>query len=259
VPDLPTAWDESWLWLAGSLLVAILWANLKWFFQTPRQSALGDFAARLAAWRFSSALFQFLRLLYYVGVPFAALVWRGVLVRRYLGLADGQSGSLLDWVHGVGWAAALGVGAWTLLALGWWSYRRAVAAAGEGGTVVAIDAPPWALLFEAIFYEAHWAFYRCVPIVALGYDAYWGTWLGLALVAVEAVLNPAWRKGFFDPQVAPRQLMRGALAVTSSVLFVMIGAGNLWLAVAVHWGVSWGLVVLARAIPVPSTLGTELT
>jgi hypothetical protein len=96
-----------------------------------------------------------------------------------------------------------------------------------------------------------------VPIVALGEDVYWGTWLGLALVGVEAVLNPAWRRGLADPQEAPRQLMRGALAVVSSVLFIVLGDGNLWLAIAVHWGVSWGLVALVRAVPVPSAWDTE--
>ena len=53
--------------------------------------------------------------------------------------------------------------------------------------------------------------------------------------------------------------MRGALAVVSCVLFIVLGDGNLWLAIAMHWGVSWGLVVLVRAVPVPSTLGTEHT
>jgi hypothetical protein len=250
--------NEGWLWLAGSLLVAVVWANLRWFFQTPRSGALGNLAAELSAWRFSPWLLQFLRPLYYVGLPFTAWIWRGALLPKYLGLSDGLSSSLLDWAHGVGWAAALAVGAWALLALGWWTYRRAVVATGQEISGVKITAPPWALLFEAIYCEVHWAFYRCVPIVALG-DPYWGTWLGLALVGVEAVLNPVWRRGLADPQEAPKQLVRGALAVVSSVLFILLGDGNLWLAIATHWAVSWGLVALVRAVPVPSALGAEHT
>jgi hypothetical protein len=257
VPDSPTIWNESWLWLAGSLLVAVLWANLRWFFSTPRPGTLGNLAAQLSTWQFSPWLYQLLRLLYYVGVPFAAWIWRGALLKKYLGLSDGLSSSVRDWAHGVGWAASLAVGAWTLLALGWWAYRRAIVASGQDVMGAEINAPPWALLFEAIYREAHWVFYRCVPIVALGEDVYWGTWLGLALVGVEAVLNPAWRRGLADPQEAPRQLMRGALAVVSSVLFIVLGDGNLWLAIAVHWGVSWGLVALVRAVPVPSAWDTE--
>jgi hypothetical protein len=254
---MPTVLDESWLWLAGSLLVAILWVNLTPLFQNPRPGTFGNIASRVTTWRFSPWLLQFLRPLYYVGVPFAALAWRGALSELYLGVSDGLSSSLRGWAYGVGWAAALGVGAWGLLALGWWAYRRAVVATGEGATSVEIDAPPWALLIDAIYFEAHWAFYRCVPIVALGEDAYRGTWLGLGLVAVEAVLDPEWRRGFVDPEKAPRQLMRAALAVVSSVFFVVTGDGNLWLAIAVHWGVSWGLAALARALPVPPVLSAE--
>ena len=73
--ELSAAWGESWLWLGGSLLVAALWTNLAWFFRQPRVGAVGDFVARLVAWRFSPWLLQLLRLLYTVGVPFAALLW----------------------------------------------------------------------------------------------------------------------------------------------------------------------------------------
>lgn len=256
MPDLTAMWNEGWLWLVGSAIVAILWTNMIWFVRNPHTGTSGDLG-RLSTWHFFPWLHQALRLLYYVGVPFAALVWRGALLKRYLGLSEGLSSSLSDWADGVGWAAVLGVGAWGLLALGWWAYRRAVVATGEGVAIVEMGAPAWVLLIEAIYHEVHWAFYRCVPIVALGEDAYWGTWLGLALIGVEAVLDPAWRRGFADPEKAPRQLTRGALAVVSSVLFVLLGNGNLWLAIAVHWGVSWGLTALVRALPVPQSPRAE--
>ncbi len=253
MPGLPIAWDESWLWLGGSLFAAILWANLAWVFRSPRPGSIGKFVARLSSYRFSPWLFQFLRLLYYVGVPFAALTWRSVLVGRYLGLSSGMPSAWTNWARDVGWAAALGAGAWVLLALGRWAYRRALAPVGEGGAVAGAVAPGWAFLFEAVCHEVHWAFYRSVPIVALGGDTYWGAWVGLGLVALEAALNPAWRQGLLDPKKAPAQLMRAALAVVSSTLFVLTGDGNLWLALALHWGVSWGLAVLVRAIsPLPA-------
>jgi hypothetical protein len=241
LPELP----ESWLWLGGSLLLAILWANLAWFFRKPRSGEVGEFVTRLIAWHFAPWLLQFLRLLYYIGVPAAALYWgHDAIVRGHLGLLSGQSDKWLDWAQDAGWAAALGIGAWGLLALGWRTYRRALAA-GEESPVTGAGSSGWVFLREAAYHEVHWAFYRNAPIVMWG--RYWGIWAGLALVALEAVLNPAWRKGLADPQRAPAQLMRGALAVVSGVLFWR--TENLWLALVVHWGVSWGLAVLVRTLP----------
>jgi len=252
-------WDEGWLWLSGSLLLAVLCANLAWFFRQPRSGATGRFITRLITWRFAPWLLQFLRSLYYIGIPFAALLWgRDAGVRRLLGrqrfdlpipgreaTSAAIAASWLDWAYDVGWAAALGIGAWALLALGWWTYRRALATAGEEGVVAGTTDSGWVLLREASYHEVHWAFYRNAPILALG--QYWGIWGGLAMVALEATLNPAWRKGLADPQRTPAQLLRGTLAVISSVLFLL--TQNLWLALALHWGVSWGLAALAQAFP----------
>jgi len=256
VPEPTAVWGEGWLWLSGSLLLAILWANLAWFFRQPRSGIVGEFVTRLLAWRFAPLLLQFLRLLYYIGVPFAALLWgHDAVVGRLLGLQPldlpalseettgaAAAANWLNWAYDVGWAAALGIGAWALLATGWWAYRRALASVGEGRAVMGADASGWALLREAAYHEVHWAFYRNTPIIVCG--MYWGIWGGLALVALEAALNPAWRKGLADPQRAPSQLLRGALAVVSGALFLL--TENLWLALALHWGVSWGLVALSR-------------
>lgn len=254
---------ERWLWLGGSLLAAVLWANLAWFLRPPPSDAKGkSFLIRLrasvshlAAWRFSPWLLQILRLLYYVGLPTAALLsGHDAIVETFLGLkfapefaAKGGIATAdrwLDWAHGLGWAVTLGVGAWALLAVGWWAYRRALAAVDTNDNSVAGRlAWGWVLLREAIYHEFHWAFYRNAFIVVWG--EYWGIWSGLAPVGLEAALNPAWRTGLANPQKAPAQLMRGALAVISGVLFLL--THNLWLAIVVHWGVSWGLAALANA------------
>ncbi|MFQ6101906.1 MAG: hypothetical protein ACE5OS_11835 [Anaerolineae bacterium] len=268
MPELTVARSEGWLWLTGSLLLAILWANLAWFFRQPRSGTIGEFVTRLVAWHFSPWLFQLLRLLYYIGVPYAALLWgHSAVVERYLGLSSGGevgadvAARWLDWTCDAGWAVALGIGAWALLALGWWTHRRALATASEESTVAGANCSGWVLLREAAYHEVHWAFYRNAPIVMWEKhtgDAYWGIWGGLALVTLEAVLNPAWRKGLADLQEAPAHLMRGALAVVSSVLFLL--TGNLWLALALHWGVSWGLAALVRALPLlPARKSNQVT
>jgi len=135
----------------------------------------------------------------------------------------------------------LGIGAWCLLALGWWGYCRALSSVGEESAVAGADVSGWIMWREAAYHEIHWAFYRNAPVLAWG--AYGGVWGGLALVVLEAALNPAWRAGLAAPQRAPAQLLRGALAVVSGALFLQ--TQNLWLALILHWGVSWGLAALS--------------
>lgn len=253
-------WHERWLWLSGSLLAGVLWANLVWFLRPSPSDAEGkSFLTRLrtsvghlTAWRFSPWLLQILRLLYYVGLPIAALLLgHDAIVEKFLGLkfdpgfaAEGGIATAdrwLDWARGLGWAVTLGMSAWALLAVGWWAYRRALAAVNANYNPVAGRlAWGWVLLREAIYHEIHWAFYRNAFIVV--WSEYWGVWSGLALVGLEAALNPAWRAGLADSQQALAQSIRGALAVVSGVLFLL--TRNLWLAIVVHWGVSWGLAAV---------------
>ena len=216
MPGPTVTWSEGWLWLGGSLLLAILWASLAWFFRQPRPGAVGEAITRLVTWRFSPWLLQLLRLLYYIGVPFAALLWgHDAVVGRLLGLqpldvhvaggpevAATLAANWSDWAHDVGWAVALGLGAWGVLALGWWTYRRALAVAGAAGLAAGTQNSGWVFLREAAYHEIHWAFYRNAPILAVG--TYWGAWAGLALVALEAALNPAWRAGPGRSAAGPR-------------------------------------------------------
>ena len=244
--ELDVTWGEGWLWLGGSLLVAFFWANLAWFFRTPRSGTIGESVTQLISWPLFPWLLQFLRLLYYLGVPLAALLWgHDAIVENVLGL---KQFTWPIWPQDVGWAAALGFGTWALLTLGWWVYRRALTAVGETSMTVGVNSSGWVLLREAAYHQVHWAFYRNAPALTMG--AYWGAWIGLVLAALEAALNPAWREAFTDPRRAPAQLMRGALAIFSVMLFLQ--TQNSWLALAVDWGVSWGLIMFVRVFPLLS-------
>jgi hypothetical protein len=263
VPELNIAWDEKWLWLGGSLLAAIIWTNLTWFFRKTRSGPVGEFCTGLISSPFSPWVLQFLRLLYYLGVPFAALLWgHDAIIKHTFGLqqlalpaGNDQAAAEIaanwqNWAQDAGWAAALGFGAWALLASGWCSYRRALTAIGENSALTGINSSGWVFLREAAYHQVHWAFYCNAPMMAMEQqtgDRYWGVWIGLALVALEAMLNPAWRAGLSEPTQAPVQLMRGVLAIFSGVLFLQ--TENLWGALAVHWGVSWGLAALIRMLP----------
>jgi hypothetical protein len=260
---------EPWLWLGSSVALAMLWTNLAWLFSPwvdtetstgPPNSLAESIVFRLANWRLAPSVFQGLRLLYYVGLPSAALFWgRDAVVSRFLGLQrlalPLEAGSSLtlsanwsDWVHDLGWTAVLGLSSSALLLLAALVHRQALPGAHEHRRS---NRPSvWKAAREAVYHEMHWAFYRNAPALTL--RLYWGTWTGLALVAFEAAVNPAWRRGFREPGRAWSQLSRGALAVLSSLLFLR--AQNLWLAVLLHWVISW---TLEAVYPAPSALPAE--
>ena len=248
----------------------MLWTNLTWLFSPwvePRESAersksLAErIVFQLASWRFAPSLFQALRLLYYVGLPSAALFWgRDAVVGRLLGLqrlalpppsglgeGTGLQANWSDWVHDLGWAGILGLGSGGLLLLAAFARRQALSGVSRksGGQ----ETSGWRTAREAAYHEIHWAFYRNAPIVTLG--LYWGTWVGLALVALEAMDNPTWRRSLRAPGEAWSRLWRGALAVVSSLLFLR--TQNLWLAMLLHWALSWVLAMTGGSpSPAPS-------
>lgn len=233
--------NDRWLWLGGSFLVAVAAGQLaSWL---SREDDLPPRVTALLEWQYASVLFHLLRFLFYVGIPFAALLWgRDAIIGRLLGLQPVAllsglgSGSFdaaeiaangADWARDLGWAVGLGSGTWLVLAIGWLTVGKAAD----------MPTPPGALLREAVFHEVHWAFYRNAPVLALG--PYWGTWAGLGIVTAEALANPGWRRTLGSRDRAPVALMRVAMAVFSAVLF--IHTQNLWLAVLTHWAVTWGL------------------
>jgi hypothetical protein len=275
MPALGLASREAWFWLGGSLLLAGLWTNLSWLFspwveagRSPEDSeSLAErIVVQLATWRFAPTLLQTLRLLYFLGLPFAALFWGyDAVISRFLGLQRlvlPTSGSLvesasinanwLDWAYDAGWAAALGLGSWGLLAAGGWVRRRALA--DSAGSHPVGRASVWETLREALYHEVHWAFYRNAPVVAFG--LYWGTWAGLTLSALEALANPTWRRGLGTPRVAATLLLRAAMAVISGLLFLR--TQNLWLGILLHWGITASLRPLYPAVSrvTPEGLGT---
>jgi len=240
-----SGWDR-WLWLGGSLLLAVAAAQTMWWLE--QAEGRNPRVRSLLTWPLLPPSLLLLRALFYLGLPLAALVWgRDALIGRWLGLQplyalDALLGQEVppaeiaanwgDWAKDVGWALGLGVAAWTVLATGWLSARRALQ-----GQQTPRPSSPWESLLEATFHEAHWAFYRNGPMVALG--TYWGVWGGLGLTALEAALNPRWRANLCSPAHAPATLTRAGMAVLSAVLFLL--TQNLWAAMLTHWAVTWGL------------------
>lgn len=258
MPDALPA--HGWWWLAGSVALAVGSRQLAWRLRGAERRP--PRLAGILAWAGNPAVLPWLRGLYYIGLPFGALVWgRDAVIGRLLGLqplavlgafvgrpapAVELAANWSDWSGDVGWAVVLGLAAWVVLAAG----QRAVHRAAGGAQVLHGSASALVLLREAVYREVHWSFYRNAPVVAvagnvgMGSGLYWGTWIGLALVLGEAALNPRWRADLLSTDRAAELLTRGGLAVLSAVAFLQ--TENLWLLVLTHWLVRCGIAGWGR-------------
>ena len=183
---------------------------------------------RLRATTGGRFLEQLLRLVYFIGVPYAALLTGGISALD-MGLT-GESGAILgwspaDWLRGL--SMALMLGGIVLIPIG--AASRQIARAGR--PLGADDRSAGAVIVEAIYAEIHWAFYRAAPLILLS-DVYAAVLFGAALVGVEWLvvlirngLSPA-------PEERQSWLRRGALLALSATFFAL--TRNVWLAIVLH-------------------------
>jgi len=226
-----TALLERWVWLNVSLVIALLAGAFRWFLERPHLRRQLHTSPSLTPYRpvwEMPWIIHPLRLLYAVGIPAIALLWRGVLTPSGLGLkpffwaADqtlsSLSGSWHSWVRDLGWTCAFAGGFWVLIVL---ADRMAKRLAPPHVTRHSLSAA----LREAVYHQAHWAFYREPFVLLFGVGL--GAWLGLLPVAAEALLNPA---RWTDLQSSTRGrdlLIRVGLAILSAMLFIQ--TQNIWL------------------------------
>jgi hypothetical protein len=225
---------ELALWVGLSIGLYALGVDMAWHYRRPRPGRMGRWVGVVKGWPYGHWLLEAIRLLYYIGIPYAALL-RGVALPRLMGLTN------LNWFKGIGLGTVLGGGNLLLLALIWRWYARAVAALPlsareRAGTSLefAGSTNKWAFLREAIYLESHWAFYRSATILLLD-DYYVGIFLGFLLVTLEWAMNPAWRKDWGLSWRSTDILMRWSMAFTMAIIFFFIR--NLWVLVLIHWGV----------------------
>lgn len=237
-PDL--ALLERWFWLTISLAIAIFAILVRWILERPGSRYAADFRAWQrkpgAVWAIQSA-----RLIYALGIPTLALLWRGALTARGLGLqAAPWRGGLVnweDWMRDLGWAIFLGAGLWLLVRLSDVMIYRQMG--------VAADHPrrEWSTaLREAIYHQAHWAFYREPFVLLWGLSL--GTWAGLLPVAFEAGINPVRWEDLRSPTRGRALVIRAGLAIVGALLF--LETQNLWVAILVDAVVGWRLGEAAR-------------
>jgi len=244
-------------WLCASLLVAVMATNAAQLIlrvlgrrpSAPAAPALGVLSA--LAWLLAS--------LFFLLPPPAA--WRfGALSSRLMGLT------------GISWVESLQAGAPQvfliigLLILGWLVYRRSLSGNRGRSRAERIGATLRAPV-DAALLQWHWAFYRALaiallPIVAgalagnevlhplggqlIAAPLYWGSWLGLALIALEWALNPFARAGLRRPGQRETALLRVVLAIATTALFTV--TPNFWLLLTAHLAVE---TVIAGWLPLP--------
>jgi hypothetical protein len=181
------------------------------------------------------------RLLYYVGIPYAAILQGDVDLRTF-GLigADLPAALLLG--------AGVGLAAWIVLALAWRRLAPSVQAdAPAGNHWHRGDA--WPGLLDAVCSQAHWALYRSWPVLVWG--PYYGVFAGLALAAAELLavllLRHDWTRTGTSIWAWEIGLTRLGLAWITALVF--LASGSLWACLLVHAGLAW--VLFQRRQPMP--------
>lgn len=232
-------------WVAGSILVYVVVANLLWWI-------------RAAAWLespYSRALFQLGRFLFYLVVPYLVLGgwhprvlgWQsqpGLLAPGDLGLVSlSLQWPLARWLKATGTGLALGFLALLLLLLAWVIAARRSTLEQPVRILSFAPRPWWAVLVSGLYMEIHWAFYRGGLAVALD-DFYAGVLVGFAAVFLEWFLNPFWRAGWQTPSQAGQVWLDAGLALTSALIFLL--TRNLWVCLAIHWLLALVFWLLAR-------------
>jgi hypothetical protein len=171
-----------------------------------------------------------LRLVYFIGLPYAAL-FTGSLAPIDLVLT-GAGGAVLGWdvaawLRGLSTTLTLGVIVVLPIGLASWQMSRA----GHRAALGTDDRAVGAVLIEGLYAEIHWAFYRAAPLILLE-NVYTAALIGMVLVGVEWSVDLI-RNGLSRaPEDRQRWLRRVLLLAVSATLFVL--TRNLWLLIGLH-------------------------
>lgn len=208
----------SVIWVLASMVIAVLTT----LFFSPARAAYFrlTLGGRVAE--------QIGRLVYFVGLPYAALLAK-TLSPIDLGIA-GNTGPILGW-SSVDWLNqlndALVIGLLALVPIGLAARQMA-----HTGQPLGVDVrSTGATLLDAAYAEIHWAFYRAAPFIILD-DVYAATLIGLGLVGVELLVTLAHNGLGTQPEDHQSWLGQVLLLALSATLFIM--TRNVWLALIMH-------------------------
>ncbi len=238
-----TSLTERWLWLIVSFGITLLVVGVRLAQDLAQKRDGSPALPRLITPK--SPWIQLLRFLYTVGIPALALLWRGALTERGLGLKPihwtaAVASNWTSWAADIGWACALSLGTGAVLWLGNLSRTQQTPPSNDiarNQTPPQIQHRPDIALREALFHQVHWAFYR-EPFVLL-WGAPVGAWLGLLLVALEAIINPIHWSALRSPARGRILIIRIGIAIMSTMLYIQ--TQNLWVAILADAALGWGL------------------
>ncbi len=216
---------------------------------------------RYAQWLTIESVALLLQSLYFLGLPYSALV-SGLLPARFLGLkgldiltntnlfplnqhtlfnlAMQLGNVLLLWLPDIGPLVSVGVLLSVLFFAYLWLYMRPVAFRLPTNTLF----PLYRSNFDILFDVVHWSFYRAVAWLAMG-SLYLGIIVGTLMMVIEEVA--ASRVGRQPAIEQQRHLLRFAIGFLASVVFLF--APNLWLIFALQLIVAAGSSMLIKYMP----------
>ncbi len=212
-----------------SMLLHIFGSNVAWHYRAVPSSPFVKALRQFALSPFSRAFYEILRLLYYVVVPFTALLL-GWLDIRAFGLG------YVDWADGLRWTIVLALAAWSLLMFVWVPYLRATS---HLPVRFKSETQSWSRRVVEVFYmQAHWAFYRaaCILILSSFFKdnpaVYWGTCAGLGLILIEAWADPRVRRQIAQVGEGELALWSAGQAIVNTLGFAV--TRNTWLLALLH-------------------------
>jgi hypothetical protein len=228
------------LTLGASILVYTFFSNLAWTNRIPRTGRWGRFITWTQTSRIARVIGELLRWVYYLGLPWTVLMV-GYTTARAIGIWN------LDWGGHLVEFAALAIGSIIVFIWIWRPYTQL-----EHPHAIDESGWNWARhLIEILYQEAHWAFYRCGPILWLD-SVYFGSFFGLILVLMEGWSNANVRANTSDVTRADAPLWSGSLAIVSALVFII--TQNTWYCLIIHLLLDVGL---RRAIGFPRTVEHE--
>lgn len=229
---LPVPWnvDERVLLLAlvlGSILVRSVSRWGSWGIRS-RPGRAGRLAYRVRRLEQYPLLREIVRWIFYLGVPYAALL-AGILNPHVLGVTLPDQSTWQPLVFfGALFAALLGAS--------WWHYSRVhpTRATPHITDDWRGDVFGWARLWPDItLHQMHWAFYRALPVAYV--TGFAGPFLGVVLVLIEWGMDPLWWRALTRPRLLPPVALRLAMLVISAFGFAVSGSSLPGLALHLVW------------------------
>lgn len=215
-----SALQERWLWLGGSVALFILAAWVRYFL-SPATGEPKEWQQRWQRWPGRPWIRELGRLFYYLGVPAAALLWRGTLTERGLGLQSFSATKLnwTDWMLDIGWTSSIALLAALTVFLSRQQIRKL-----RASTLPTKPRDLGVAIREALYQESHWAFYRAPFVLLWGIES--GSWAGLLPLLLENLLHPLRWDELTDPEQRYNLWLNMVLFTVSTLSYLQ--TQNIW-------------------------------